>query len=481
MNEHILIGRETETGILQECLQSNKAELIAMIGRRRVGKTFLIREFYKNELCFVLTGVHHATLEEQLENFQFSMIEFAKTNKKTAPPKTWLQAFHQLRTFIEKKGAKKKKVLFFDELPWMATRRSGFMGAFEHFWNHWASHRKDLILVICGSAASWMIKKIVNNKGGLHNRITRKIRLEPFDLHETECFLKNKNVNLNQYQVTQLFMVTGGIPLYLNEIKKGESAAQNIERICFTKDGLLQKEFDNLYSALYEDATNHIAVIKALSGKNKGMNRTEIIKAAGLKSGGFATEILEELSESGFITPFIPLDRVKKETFYRLTDEYTLFYLKFIAGQRGTGKKQWVKKANSPSWKSWSGLAFENICIKHTPQIKKALGIEGVYTEESAWRSKNKKEGVQVDLLIDRGDNCINVCEMKFSQTKFEINNRYAKELQNKIQTFQLESKTRKTVFLTMITTFGLIENIHKTSLVSNSIPLEKLFIKITE
>ena len=477
MEKKLLIGRKEESDILYECLYSGNSELIAVYGRRRIGKTYLVRTLYSDRICFEITGVHNASLKTQLANFSEALSIAMKLKKIAESPSNWLQAFQSLKKYIERiKKTKNKKVIFFDELPWLDSRRSGFLGAFEHFWNSWASKRTDIIVVICGSAASWMISKIVNNKGGLHNRITKKIRLLPFTLHEMELYLQSRRVQLDKYQLLQLYMAMGGIPHYLKEIKPGQSAVQNIERICFTKDGLLNTEFRNLYSALYEHSEKHIAIIKALASKRTGLTRNEIIGISGLTTGGTITTVLEELNESGFISSYDPLIKKTKDTLYRLTDEYSLFYIKFIEGTKNTVKNAWVQRSGSASYKSWSGYAFESVCIKHALQVKKALGIEGVYTEETSWRYSDKKNGAQIDLVIDRRDRCINICEIKFSENIFEINKSYAAELTNKLNVFRSATRTNKTLFLTMITTFGVKENIYKTSMVSNSVQIEKLF-----
>ena len=477
MKEHKLIGRKEESARLIKCLQSDTAELIAVYGRRRVGKTYLIRQVYEQAICFEITGIYQATQKVQLANFAQALSAFNKTGIPFSVPASWLDAFHQLKYYIEQLKQPGKKVLFFDELPWLDTKRSGFLQAFEHFWNSWVSKQNDLIVVVCGSAASWMIKQIVNSKGGLHNRITQKIRLLPFNLYEMQQYLISRRVKLDQYQLLQLYMVMGGIPHYLREVQTGESATQCIDRVCFSKDGLLFTEFKNLYAALYDQSDKHIQIIKALSAKRSGLTRNEIIADTGISSGGTITTVLDELAESGFISTYTPMDKKTKDTLCRLTDEYSLFYLKFIQGSRTSGNGTWISKANSASWKSWSGYAFENICMKHLYQIKNALGIAGIYTEESPWRFQDKYNGAQIDLLIDRRDRCINICEMKFSENEFEINKTYAAELDNKIKTFRTVSKTNKTVFLTLVTTFGVKENIYKTSMVTNTIEMDKLFV----
>jgi uncharacterized protein len=473
-----IIGREAEIRILKETLTSRESELVAMYGRRRVGKTYLIETVFEKEMVFSLTGIQDVNLDRQLENFAETLIETFGLPAETPTPPNWLKAFRRLIDCLKTHVSDTKKVVFLDELPWFDTPKSGFLPAFDHFWNSWATKQKNIVVVICGSAASWMIQNIVRHKGGLHNRLTRRIRLMPFNLHETEQFIRSKYVNLDRYQIIQLYMATGGIPQYLRSIKPGESAAQIIDRLCFTKDGGLTDEFSSLYAALFDNAEKHVCIVKALAEKPMGLTRTEILEACDLSSGGGVTKLLEELLESGFITEYIPFDKTVKDAIFKLTDEYSLFYLKFIEDNKSFGQGTWLLKSASPSWASWSGLAFENIWLKHIPQIKKALGIGAVYTQESAWRyvSKGDGKGVQIDLLIDRQDNCINLCEVKFSNKVFNLTKDYADNLTQKRWVFEEKTGTKKTVFVTLLTTFGATVNEHYVNHVQSQLDMTGLF-----
>lgn len=471
------IGREIETGILNEVLKSKMPELIAVFGRRRVGKTFLIRQQLRKQLVFELTGTSDTSMRTQLENFHKALGLAAGNPKLYQKPANWPDAFDLLSHLLLPKLADGKCVVFLDEFPWLNTHRSGFLAAFDHWWNSWANKQASLIVVICGSAASWMIKNIVNNRGGLHNRITRKIRLLPFTLRETEKYVQSLNIAPDRYQILQLYMVMGGIPHYLKEIRKGESATQMIDRICFTKDGLLEGEFKNLYHALFDDADRHLAIVKALARNNAGMTRTQILDAVGVNSGGTITSQLDELIESGFVTAWLPYNKKSKDQIFKLADEFTHFYLKFMESNRSKGKGTWQAFATGQSWRSWSGVAFERICLKHIVQIKQALGISGVYTEEAAWRKLSQKEqGAQIDLLIDRKDQVINICEMKYAESEFMIDKKYSAELENKRTVFKQATGTRKSLFLVMLTTFGLKQNEYSERLIQNSLTMDDLF-----
>jgi len=477
---NILIGRSKEQEILRKALESEESEMVAVFGRRRVGKTYLVRSVLKKRIDLEFTGVQNATQKEQLKAFFFLIEKFAKPSTTLKSPKNWLDAFLQLINVLEEKGnSKTKQVIFFDELPWLATHRSGFLKAFGFFWNNWAS-KNNMLIIICGSAASWMIRKIVKDKGGLHNRITRRIHLKPFNLAETKEFLISKKLKLNHYHILLIYMIMGGIPHYLKELERGKSAVQNIDDICFSEEGLLADEFNNLYAALFKNADNHIKVIRALAKKWKGLTRTEIIKQSGLSDGGGLTQILNELLSSGFITTYFPFGKKTKTTLYRLTDEYSLFYLHFIEQNRRNVKGAWKALSQNAIFKSWSGYAFESICLKHIQQIKNALQIGAIYSESSGFvfTGNDSLPGIQIDLLIDRNDQVINICEMKFHQKEFIISKSYAEKLRKKTSIFSEVSKTKKQIFLTMITTFGLLENKHSQGLVDNQLMMDILFEK---
>lgn len=474
----MLIGRIEEQQILDGKISSGEAELVAVYGRRRVGKTFLIRTYCKDRVIFEVTGIHNASFKDQLQNFGLALQTVLKSKVSIATPENWVQAFYMLDQYLDGLPKDKPAVLFFDEFPWLHTQKSSFLQAFEHWWNSSASKKDHLKVIICGSAASWMIDQVINNKGGLHNRVTQTIRLLPFTLAETEQYLISRGIQLNHYLILQLYMATGGIPHYLKGIQKGESVAQVIDRLCFTKDGLLKGEFKNLYQSLFSNPHHHEAVIRALAKKGKGLTRNEIIEECGLSSGGTATKILKELEESGFIMPYIPFEKTEKESIYKLSDEYSLFYLKFIEHAKATGAGTWLRQSTTASYTIWSGFAFESVCQKHLQQVKRALGIAGVLTMASSWRympSKGKK-GAQIDLLLDRQDKVINLCEMKFANGEFTIDKKYAAELENKIAVFRSETKTRRVIFPTLITTYGVKKNDYHRDIVQGEVVMEDLF-----
>lgn len=474
------IGRQEEREILEEALMSGEAEMIAVIGRRRVGKTYLIESVYQEDIIFQITGLQNATKSAQLENFTIRLSKLTASKLPLETPKSWIRAFDMLTIYLEEQLGAEKKVVFLDELPWLATHKSGFLTGLSYFWNSWAV-KKNIVLVVCGSAASWMIQKVINNKGGLYNRITKRIFLSPFTLAETETYFQAKGFDFTRYQITQLYLALGGIPHHLKEVQNGKTAVQNINRICFSKNGLLRTEFSRLYPALFAHAENHIAIIRALAAKQRGLTRNEIIKAAKIPNGNSTTRTLEELEYSGFISAYRPFNKKKKNRLYRLSDEYSLFYLKFIEGKTYEGTDVWNHLSQTQTYKSWSGYAFESLCLKHIPQIKKALDIAGIYSLSSSFYHKgtDTQEGTQIDLLIDRNDGAINLFEIKFYMDPFIVTKAYANTLRNKRSIFKRLTKTKKQIFYVLIAAQGVVTNAHSTSIFSQTLTLDDLFINV--
>lgn len=473
--DNAIIGRQKEIQKLDLIQKSKKSEFLAVYGRRRVGKTFLIREYFAYKFAFQVSGLANANTAQQLFNFDTALRKQSHLLFENGS-KNWLEAFQRLAEHLESMPNNNKKVVFFDELPWFDTPASDFLMGLEHFWNSWATNRKDVLLIVCGSAASWMINTLINNRGGLHNRVTQKIKIEPFTLKETEEMLQSKNAVLDRYQIVQLYMATGGIPFYLDAVQPHLSAIQNIQELFFDNAGLLKNEFFNLYRSLFRKYEIYERIVTALSTKNRGLQRSEIIKAADVKSGGTLTRVLADLEESGFVYAYPSLDGKQKNRIYRLSDYYTSFYFKFIKEGKYQGENAWINMIDNPAYRAWQGLAFEQICMDHVGQIKKALGISGVQSMNASWRGETEEKSCQIDLLIDRRDQVINVCECKFSLSVFSIDKTYAEKLRTKMAIFKSATQTKKSVFLTMVTTYGVDKNQYANALVQNEVTMDDLF-----
>ena len=288
-----IIGRKKEIKSLKDALGSTKPELIVLYGRRRIGKTFLVREVCANNMVFEFSGIYNVPYKTNLNNFNLSLKKIFPQAKKSS---NWIEAFHQLSEYLGTlKNPSKKKVVFIDEFPWLDTRKSNFLQAFDNFWNSYATKRNDLLLITCGSAASYMVKKIIKSKGGLHNRLTKTIPLSPFNLWETRDLLKKNNVNLTRYDILLIYMAMGGVPFYLNQIKTGMSVAQIIDEMCFQNNGFLREEFNKIFASLFDQHDNHEKIVRALSTIRKGNTRNQILKKTKIKTGGRLSIALEEL------------------------------------------------------------------------------------------------------------------------------------------------------------------------------------------
>jgi len=468
----IVIGRKQQQEELSSLYQSKQSEFLVVYGRRRVGKTFLIREYFQHSFEFYVTGLANASTEDQLINFHAALRKYS--NKSLPFAKTWFEAFQQLMELLEKSKSK-KKIVFFDELPWMDTAKSKFMSAFEHFWNSWASAQKDVKLIVCGSSTSWLMDKIINNKGGLYNRTTRQMYLKPFSLAETELYLKSKNFAWKRQQIAECYMTFGGIPYYLSLLEKKNSLPQNVDRLLFAEDGRLKQEFSNLYASLFRFSEKYIKVVEALSKKLKGLTREEILKATKHPDGGSFSKILNDLELCGFIRKYNGFGKLKREALFQLVDFYTLFYFRFVGKNRYFEEQFWANSIDSSAARAWKGYAFELLCLCHISEIKRALGIQGVLSKVAAWKSEQSNDGAQIDLLIERNDHVVNLCEMKFSNSEFTIDKAYFKNLQNKIETFKAETNPQQAVQLTFISTHGLKANVYSQQ-IQNEVILNDLF-----
>lgn len=470
-----MIGRIAETEELNRLFESCESEFVAVYGRRRVGKTYLVRETFDGRFSFMHTGLPDATMQQQLSHFFKSLKESGCRERRC--PTDWFKAFDMLRATVAGQ-AEARKVVFIDELPWLDTMRSDFLMALEAFWNEWAAARKDMLFIVCGSASSWMVKKLFRNRGGLHNRVTARMLLQPFTLAECEAYTRERGIEMTRRDIAECYMAIGGIPYYWRHLAKGNSLAQNFNRMFFTESAPLKNEFTELYSSLFKNAPVYMRIVNVLAKKKIGMTRSEISGAAGMAESGQLTDALDTLAESGFIRKYRAFGKARRNSIYQLIDNFTLFHFRFLGESMSTDARFWTDTISSPRQSAWRGLAFERLCLQHLEQIRKALGISGVHTEAYEWRHVGDDiypTGVQIDLLLDRADNVINVCEMKFSQAAFAIDKETAETLAAKIETFKAVSKTRKAVHLTMVTSAGIVRNAYANQ-VQSEVVLDDLF-----
>jgi len=484
----MIIGREKEQQKLRDAYKSGNSEFVVIYGRRRVGKTYLVREVFDQKFSFTHAGLANADKSSQLEAWVESLKEYGLND--VPKQKSWIQAFSLLKEVV-RQSKSRKKVIFIDEMPWMDTQHSGFVTALEHFWNGWASARKDILLIVCGSATSWIINNVIKNHGGLHNRVTSKILVNPFTLHECELYSKWKGLAMSRRQILECYMVMGGIPFYWSFLRKGKSLPQNIDDIFFSPGAELKSEFDELFASLFKNPEKYVKIVTTLAKKRVGMTRGELIKAEKIHNSGNMTKALEDLENCGFIRKYSPLGRKERGALYQLIDFYTLFYFKFNHSDKNIDPHYWSLSQGMPLYNIWCGLAFERVCFEHVRQIKIGLGISGILSNVYSWRSRNyqieeeegnnvkhKKsgeKGAQIDMLIDRKDQVITLCEMKYSKNKYSIDADYDEALLNKVERFRTETDTKKAVQVALVTTVGLTLNEYSDD-VQNVIVMDQLF-----
>ena len=473
----MLIGRKREQKILETCVNSNKSELIAVYGRRRVGKTFLVKQYFKDRFDFYFTGSLNKTRRDMLMLFNEQLNHYS--NRHYDLPENWHNALNQLKDYLLTLD-KDKIIIFIDEISWIDTTNSAFLADFEYFWNSWASSYGKIKLIICASATSWIIDNFFADKGGLHNRVTRSIGVMPFTLSETEEFFKSKNLKFNRLDIAQCYMVMGGVPFYLDMLDSRLGLMQNIDKLFFDESGELRREFDMLYRSLFNNYELYVKIIECISQKNKGLTRKEISDELKLQKGGNLTQALRELENCGFVRRYNAFGKVERGALYQVTDFYSLFYLKYCKNRRENDPQFFSKLSGSPQLNAWLGYSFEILCLQHVEQIKRAIGIGGVITNVCSWNTLPNAEqgtdGAQIDLVIDRADNTINLCEMKFSKSKYAITKKYYDQLNDREEVFRRITKTNKSLHTTFVTTLGVKQNMYS-SVVQNEVVLDDLFV----
>ncbi len=476
-----MIGREKEQNELLRRYRGNHAEFIAVYGRRRIGKTFLIDETFRDKITFRHAGLSpvegegSGRMKAQLEQFYYSLLKYGM--KKSHRPEDWLEAFFMLEMFLQERDDGTRQVVFLDELPWLDTPRSGFITALEGFWNNWCCTRHNLMLIVCGSTSSWILDKLINNHGGLYGRITHEIKLAPLNLRECEALIRENGVRLSRYDVTQAYMILGGIPYYLGYFEPGLSLTQNIDRLFFEKQAKLKDEYDRLFTSVFESPEYMKKLVETLARRSSGYTRKEIAASGGFSEGTRLTDALRALVAGDFAVRYVPFGCSKRDVHYKLTDFFCVFWLRFLSDPKGNPSNFWQSIRESPRGNTWNGLAFEKVCFHHVDQIKTKLGISGIRTNESAWTLKNEQDGgTQIDLLLERSDNVINACEMKYTAKEFSVSKEYYRLLLHRHELLQEASSPRKTIQNTLITTFGLVYNEYS-GVFSNIITLDDLFL----
>lgn len=469
MKPNTLIGRRKEIKILDDYMASGKAEFIAIYGRRRIGKTFLVKQYFADQFDFYVTGIYDKTKRDQLLNFNRQLNRYSGVLYPVASE--WFEAFEQLKHYLGTIKDKDKIVVFIDELPWLDTPRSKFLQALELFWNEWASSMPNFKFIVCGSATTWMTSKLLGDKGGLHNRVTRPIRLQSFTLAETEEFLLNKGFQKDRFQVLEAYMVLGGIPFYLDLLQPRYSVTQNIDELFFSESSPLREEYSFLFRSLFNDAPTYHRVIELIATKSKGVTKQEIVKGLKVNDNGNLSEVLSNLCRCDFLRQYVAFGKKERDIMYQLVDNYCLFYLRFVKNDNSHDVHRWSNSIDDGAHKAWNGYAFEQVCLRHLEQIKQSLKITNIMSDVSSWQIPE----AQIDLVIDRKDRIINLCEMKFSTAPFSVTKSYLEKLNTRRELFRVKTRTTKALHHTIVSPFGIKNNAQHNE-IQSIITLEDLF-----
>ncbi len=473
MDKNLFIGREYEIRQLEKYRNSKESEFVIVYGRRRIGKTFLVKEFFDDTYDFKVTGLYKKSKKMQLKNFYLALLEYGSSVKKV--PGDWLEAFAVLKSLLKSIKHGRKKVVFIDELPWLDTPKSEFLAAFESFWNGWGAQQNDLMLVVCGSATTWITNKILSDKGGLFNRAARRLYLMPFSLNETERYLVSRGIHWSRYDIVECYMIMGGIPYYLKLLDNELSYLSNIDNIFFKRNGALWDEFDHLYETLFGKSKGYLKIIETLSTRKSGLTRKELINEAKLEDNGLLTEMLKNLKDSLFVRAYNTFGYGEKNVVYQIADYFTLYYLRFIKGRQNPDESFWTHYLDNPAKSIWAGQTFEQVCKDHILQVKRAIGISALLTDISSWYGMSEGGKAQIDLVIDRRDRTINICEVKFCVGEFVIDKDYETRLRKKMEVFREVTKSKKALQLVMITTYGVRRNAHS-GIVQSQVTMDDLF-----
>ena len=458
-----MVGREREQRELLRLLEQSESQFCAVYGRRRIGKTFLVKETFRDKFTFYHTGLANAEKADQLQEFRHTL---QSCGYKARIPKTWYEAFHQLEDYLSTRK-EEKKVVFMDELPWMDTPNSKFVSALDHFWNGWANLRNDIVLIVCGSAASWIVSNIFHNYGGLYGRLTRQIYLRPFTLNECEQYLRSMDIVFSRKEVLEAYMIMGGVPYYWSYLRRGESLAQNIDNIFFRHAAPLSGEFEALYKSLFHRPEGYIAIVEALTKRKAGLTREELLREANLSDNQVFVRQLKELEQCDFICTYNKIGQKKKDTIYQLMDNFTLFYYKFMSANKMNDEHFWSHNLMSALHNAWAGLAFERVCFQHTKQIKSRLGIAGIASAEYSFTYRPKADedpqwAVQIDMVISRADGILNMCEMKYAKDDYLVTADEEEKIRKRLSCLSQKAKVKKAVHPVLVTTFGVVDNAYR-------------------
>ncbi len=470
-----IIGRKAEKKELEQCEKSKKSELVCVYGRRRAGKTYLVEQTFGDYFAFRAIGLEKGSIKDQLKAFNQRLQECGDEVRKV--PQNWFEAFSRLDKILSRDdiilSPHGKKIVFFDEFPWFATQRSDFLLAFEDFWNRRGTQSGDLVFIICGSATSWIIKNVLEDSGSMYKRVTAQIFIKPFSLAETKLYFDDNEFDWSKEQIMEFQMVFGGLPFFMSLMNENESFRQNIDRLLFRPNALLQDETDKLLESTLKKSPVYGQILGELSSHLYGMKKSECQEKLNIPVGTF-TRAVEDLIKCRYIVEYTRNYEKSNPLYIQLVDPYLLFHFHFLSNRKRITSYEDLS-SNIGLYSNWRGHAFEILCFHHLDQIKKSLGISGVKTECFSWTNSEDKEKIQIDMVIERDDKITNICEMKCTDQPFVMSKEDDLSLLRKRDIFKEKTRTKNSIRIVLVSAAGLSGVAH-TEHISDVITLGDLF-----
>ncbi len=471
-----IISRKEEKKDLEYCERSKKSELICVYGRRRVGKTFLVEQTFR-DFAFRAVGLEKGTTKQQLKSFGQRLIEYGDDIKQT--PENWFEAFSRLDKILSGESIRRslngKKIVFLDEFPWFATKKSDFLVAFEDYWNRRGTQDGDLLFIICGSATSWIIKNVIKNTGNMFQRVTKKICVEPFTLAETELFFKDREFDWSREQIAECQMIFGGLPFFFDLMNTSQSLVKNINRLLFDKDALFGDETKKLLDATLSESPIYEKILSKLAFARYGIKKSELQVEIAAPNGTYGRAV-QDLVDCGYVIEYKKKYEEYNPLYIQLVDPFLLFHYHYLSKEKRIDSYEDLI-GNIGRYDNWRGTAFEILCLNNTASIKSALGIRGVKTECYPWYNSTdkKNERVQIDMVIERADKITNLCEIKYTNKPFVIDASYEQELIKKRDIFKEKTGTSQALKVIIISAAG-VSGTRYTSYISDIITLDDIF-----
>jgi AAA+ ATPase superfamily predicted ATPase len=449
------IGRKVEIAQLTALIDLPRPSIAVIYGRRRVGKSELIRHVTQGKNVLSFEGLEGQPKHKQIKNFLFQLS--AQSNIREKNISDWPDALILLRTLTQDG----QWIIILDEFQWMANYQNELVSVIKMIWEKYLSQNPDLTLILCGSIASFMKSKVLKSSA-LYGRTDYELNLHELNLSEISEFFPGKGSD----EVIDTAMLVGGIPKYLELISEYPSLYDALEPLAFSQDGFFKTEYDRLFASHFGKKPIFMKIIQTLATNPYGLTTGKLAKEMQVASGGTLCHQLDDLESAGFLHSIIPFDKPEgsKLRKYILMDAYVRFYHSIIRGsmkETTPPNTQFHAIMSSPRYAAWAGMAFEFLCMRHHKEISRILGFHGIpYTAGPFFQRKTlDTPGVQIDLLFERSDKILVLCEMKYLLAS--VPGDIIDQVNRKVSALQ-EKYPGRTILKVLLTKTGSTETVAK-------------------